>query len=53
MSDHCLQDMRYRCCGMQELAAGGCTDLCDKCGERWGTAPPGCVMIRCGASLQC
>ena len=24
------QDMRYRCCGMQELTEGGCTDLCDK-----------------------
>ena len=31
---------------MQELAEGGCTDLCNKCGERWGSAPPGCVMIR-------
>jgi len=41
-----ITDMRYRCCGMQELAEGGCTDLCDKCGAKWGEKPPGCVMIR-------
>jgi len=45
-----ITDMRYRCCGMQELAEGGCTDLCDKCGAKWGESPgekpPGCVMIR-------
>ena len=41
-----ITDMHYTCCDMQELAEGGCTDFCDKCGERWGEAPPGCVSIR-------
>merc|ERR1712059_2193 len=41
-----ITDMRYKCCGMTELAEGGCTDICDKCGAVWGTQPPGCVMIR-------
>ena len=24
-----ITDMRYTCCGMQELAPGGCQDFCD------------------------
>ena len=39
------QDMRWRCCGAQELSPGGCTDLCDLCGAVWGKGPP-CVLIR-------
>lgn len=47
-----ITDMRYKCCGMQELAEGGCTDQCDKCGAKWGTKPPGCVMIRNPGGLE-
>jgi len=46
-----ITDMRYKCCGMQELSQGGCTDKCDKCEALWGErkpgpGPPGCVLIR-------
>ena len=27
------QDMRWSCCRMPELEAGGCTELCDLCGQ--------------------
>ena len=38
-------DWKFRCCGKDEKGEG-CTYVCDKCGEMWGTKPPGCVMIR-------
>ena len=37
--------MRYSCCDAQELAPGGCTDLCDLCGVSWGQGTP-CVLIK-------
>jgi len=40
-----IVDMRWSCCGAQELTPGGCTDLCDLCGVVWGKAPP-CVLIK-------
>eukprot|EP00092_Neocalanus_flemingeri_P004094 GFUD01004406.1.p1 GENE.GFUD01004406.1~~GFUD01004406.1.p1 ORF type:complete len:421 (+),score=91.63 GFUD01004406.1:429-1691(+) len=40
-----ITDMRWSCCGAQELSPGGCTDLCDLCGAVWGKDPP-CVLIR-------
>ena len=27
------KDMRWSCCRMPELEAGGCTQLCDLCGQ--------------------
>ena len=42
-----ITDMRWSCCGAQELVPGGCTHLCDLCNCKWGDgeAKP-CVLIR-------
>jgi len=40
-----IVDMRWSCCGAQELSPGGCTELCDLCDVVWGNDPP-CVLIR-------
>ena len=40
-----VTDMRWSCCRMPELEAGGCTDLCDQCGEVWGQGNP-CILIK-------
>ena len=40
-----MQDMRWSCCDMPELAKGGCVDLCDHCDKQWGSSDP-CVLIK-------
>jgi len=40
-----VTDMRWSCCRMPELEAGGCTELCDLCGQVWGSGEP-CVLIK-------
>jgi len=41
-----IQDMRWSCCNQPELSQDGCTDLCDLCGDTWGSSAKPCVMIR-------
>ena len=40
-----VMDMRWSCCRMPELEEGGCTELCDHCGEVWGQGNP-CTLIK-------
>jgi len=38
-----ITDMRWSCCRQSELSPG-CTDVCDNCGQVWGSGQP-CVHI--------